>query len=159
MPSTSAIWYRSTAVLAVILLGCGESRLQPASGRVLIDGQPLNVGYGEIMFYPSGGGRPAVATIGPAGNFTLSFSEEGDGLPEGEYKVVIVGDNWIEKPGAVAAPADSPDAEFDRPSAGRVQHVIPTIYNDVETTPLTETVTRSAAPLEFVFDIPSKRNR
>src|SRR5437867_7022068 len=75
------------------LPGCG-TKLQPAGGKVLVDGIPVK--EGTVMFCPVNKGRPATARIMDDGSFTLSFARPGDGLPPGDYRVVIVADIWKE---------------------------------------------------------------
>ncbi|MBY0457505.1 MAG: carboxypeptidase-like regulatory domain-containing protein, partial [Gemmataceae bacterium] len=77
------------ALAALTATGCGTT-LQPAGGQVLVDGVPVK--EGTVMFYPTAKGRPATARIGEDGSFVLSYEKPGDGLPPGEYKVVIVAD-------------------------------------------------------------------
>ena len=146
------------ALLAAIV-GCG-SKLQPAGGKVLVDGTPVK--EGTVMFYPVNKGRPATARI-MDGSFTLSFERPGDGLPVGEYRVVIVADIW--KEGKKSAVQEYDEKNMKRQgiedtstnAGGILIHVVPKEYNDISTTPLTQTVTRSSEPQHFVFDIPSKK--
>ena len=77
------------AALLVATVGCG-TKLHKAGGKILVDGKPVS--EGTFMFYPVNKGRPATARIMDDGSFTLSFETPGDGLPAGEYKVVIVAD-------------------------------------------------------------------
>jgi hypothetical protein len=154
---TSA-WVLAAALAAVA--GCG-ARLQPAGGQVLVDGKPVT--EGTVMFYPTNKGRPATATIREDGSFTLSFARPEDGLPVGEYRVVIVADIW--KQGRKTAAQEYDERNLKRQgiedtstqAGGTLIHVVPPEYNDITTTPLTQTVTRSSEPQHFVFDIPSKK--
>lgn len=145
----------------VLLVGCGRT-IQPAGGKVLVDGVPVKDGV--VTFYPVEPGRPATASILEDGTFTLSFDNPNDGLPPGDYQVTIVADIWKEKVSpqqkeAMEAMLKKQGA-IDDPSlmtAGQLIHVVPPIYNTLDTTPLKETVVKSSKPLEFVFDIPSKK--
>ncbi len=149
--------------LSMMVVGCGP-KLQPAGGKVLVDGVPVKSG-GTIMFCPTQPGRPAVGTIGEDGGFTLSFEEEGDGLPIGEYKVVIVADIWKEskaserqraaEEAAMKKTGATEQASFA--SSGELIHVVPPIYNDLKTTPLTQKVENSSQPQQFVYDLPAKK--
>jgi hypothetical protein len=153
------------ALVAVLFIGagCGKT-IQPAGGKVLVDGVPVK--DGAVTFYPVEPGRAASASIMEDGSFTLSFDNPNDGLPPGAYKVTIVADVWkdtvspeqkkaleavLKKQGAIDDPALL--------SAGTLIHIVPPEYNDIATTPLRETVAKSSQPLEFVFDIPSKKKK
>lgn len=147
----------------MLFTGCGKT-IQPAGGKVLVDGVPVK--DGAVTFYPVEPGRAASASIMEDGSFTLSFETPNDGLPPGEYKVTIIADVWketvspkqkeameamLKKQGAIDDPALL--------SAGTLTHIVPPVYNDIATTPLRQTVTKSSTPLEFIFDIPSKKKR
>ncbi len=150
-----------TLVLMLLFPGCGRT-IQPAGGKVMVDGVPVKDGV--VTFYPVEPGRPATASVMEDGTFTLSFENPDDGLPPGDYKVTIVADVWkettspqqkqameamLKKQGAI----DSPELM----TAGTLTHIVPPRYNTLDTTPLKETVTKSSKPLEFIFDIPSKK--
>ncbi len=149
------------AMLAFVCAGCG-SNLQPAGGQVSVDGTPVK--EGTIMFYPVGGGRPATGVIAD-GKFTLSFEKPGDGLPPGDYKVVIVADVWKEGKGKTKA-QEIEEAQAKKSGAieqtslattGELTHIVPPIYNDIKTTPLKQTVATSGAAENYVFDISTKK--
>jgi hypothetical protein len=142
--------------------GCG-TKLQPAGGRVLVDGNPVT--EGTIMFCPVNKGRPATARIMEDGSFTLSFARPGDGLPPGDYRVVIVADIWKEGPKTKAQEYDEANmkrqgiVDTSTQAGGTLIHVVPPIYNDINTTPLTQTVVKSSEPQHFVYDIPYKKKQ
>jgi hypothetical protein len=109
--------------------GCGKS-IQPAGGKVLVDGVPVK--DGAVTFYPVEPGRAASASVMEDGSFTLSFDSPNDGLPPGDYKVTIVADVWkdtvspeqkkaleavLKKQGAIDDPALL--------SAGTLIHIVP----------------------------------
>lgn len=77
-----------TLLIATTLAGCGDGRPErvPVSGRVLIDGKPLE--GGSIRFYP-GDHRAASSSIGPDGTFALSTYERGDGCVTGVHPVSV----------------------------------------------------------------------
>lgn len=152
------------AASLVVLLGCGPD-LQPAGGKVLVDGKPVN--DGTVMFYPTKGGRAATATIAGDGSFTLSFERPGDGLPVGEYKVVITADVWTQSktktPQQLIEEAQMKKQGIEDPDSvmagGVLTHIVPPEYNDIKTTPLTQTVASSSEPQSFVFDIATKKKK
>ena len=151
-------------VVPLLFSGCGKP-MQKAGGKVMVDGVPVK--DGAVTFYPTGGGRTASASISPDGTFTLSYEKLNDGLPPGDYKVTIVADIWKEsaelkrQAEAMKAAAAKQGAIEDSSitAGGQLIHVVPPIYNTIETTPLTEKVEISKKPLEFKYDIPSKEKK
>jgi hypothetical protein len=78
-------------LLAVaIFAGCGDGRPErvPVSGKVLIDGKPLETG--NIRVY-SGSHRAASGKIEADGSFKLSTYELGDGVVPGTHPVSVTG--------------------------------------------------------------------
>ncbi len=86
----------STIAILCAVTGCTQSEyeLAPVSGRVLLDGQPLD--GGKIMLAPvaSGdsikAGKPGFANIGDDGAFVLSTYSEGDGAVVAEHVVTVI---------------------------------------------------------------------
>ena len=150
----------SLALSVFALVGC-ETKLQPAGGKVTVDGVPVR--EGSIMFYPTNKGRPATGSIVDDGSFILSSNRPGDGLPPGEYKVAIIAD--IFKEGKKSKEQEYDEANMKRQgitdtsslTGGYLIHIVPPEYNDIKTTPLTQTVSISSDPQHFVIDIPSKK--
>jgi hypothetical protein len=67
--------------------GCAEGpELQPVSGKVYIDGQPLTVG--NVKFVPEGA-RASWGVLDKNGSFTLSCIERGDGAAPGKHRVQV----------------------------------------------------------------------
>jgi hypothetical protein len=153
------VWGYLCAAALAACVGCG-TRLQPAGGKVLVDGKPVK--GGTIMFYPVNKGRPASARILEDGSFALSYERPDDGLPVGDYKVVIVSDVW--KEGKKSRKQEYDEANMKRQgivdtsalSGGTLTHIVPPVYNDITTTPLTQTVASSGSAQQYVYDIPSK---
>jgi hypothetical protein len=85
-------WRRSHREIAFCLVlasvaGCDRGpTLAPVSGKVLLNGQPLE--FGSVMFQPSSG-QPAIGEIQPDGTFTLSTFAPNDGAVVGVHKVRI----------------------------------------------------------------------
>jgi hypothetical protein len=69
--------------------GCGDGlpRRVHVSGRVLIDGKPLEQGTVEV--YPKDQ-RLACGGLGPGGKFTLSTYSENDGCIPGKHPVAVI---------------------------------------------------------------------
>ena len=149
----------ATATMLVTTTGCG-AKLHKAGGKILVDGKPVS--EGTVMFYPVNKGRPATARIMQDGSFTLSFETPGDGLPAGEYKVVIVADVW--KEGKKTKQQEYDEANMKRQgiedtstlTGGTLTHIVPPEYNDISSTPLTKTVADSSSSQDFVIDIVTK---
>lgn len=74
--------------LIALVAGCGDGRPTrvPVSGRVLVDGKPLQVG--NIRFYPAEN-RVAMAKIQLDGSFRLSTYDFGDGCVTGRHPVSV----------------------------------------------------------------------
>jgi hypothetical protein len=139
---------------ALLLTGCGE-KLYKAGGKITVDGRPVKEGL--IEFHPKSG-RTVVGAI-KDGTFTLSHTSEGDGIPAGEYKVVIQADIWVD--GKLTKEQENEIAMMKKngvldeiPKGGHLVHVVPREYNTVATTPLSEKI--DGTKLEFVYDIVTK---
>lgn len=78
----------------VVTVGCGAGRpeLVPVSGRVLIDGKPLE--YGFIRVSPANA-RAATGKIDKDGRFNLKTFEDGDGVVPGEHPVTIKAGEYL----------------------------------------------------------------
>lgn len=76
--------------LTVNLAGCGDGRPTrvPVAGKVLIDGQPLEHGFVQVI---PAGDRAAVGTLGPGGAFRLTTYEPNDGCVPGNHAVAVIG--------------------------------------------------------------------
>lgn len=68
--------------------GCGDNlpKRVPVSGRVLLDGKPLE--YGVVKFFPQNQ-RMASGGIGPDGRFSLATFSENDGCFMGKHPVAV----------------------------------------------------------------------
>lgn len=79
----------AVASLVITATGCSDGlpTRVPVSGKVLVDGEPIN--KGRIMFYPEGG-RPAYSKIQQDGSFTLSCFKKNDGAQVGLNRVSVL---------------------------------------------------------------------
>jgi len=77
-----------TSLILILSGGCGDGRPQlvPVSGRVLIDGQPVECG--NIRFTPKDY-RAASGKLGAGGRFELTTYEAGDGCIPGKHAVTV----------------------------------------------------------------------
>lgn len=71
------------------MTGCGDGRTPryAFSGRVVIDGQPLETGF--VRFIPESD-RPATGRIGRDGRFTLTTYDDGDGAVAGTHRIEVI---------------------------------------------------------------------
>lgn len=85
----AAIAWRALPLIAtVVLAGCGDYRPErvPVSGRVVIDGQPLEHGFVRFIAAKD---RPSVAELGPDGRFELTCFTQKDGSVLGQHVVTV----------------------------------------------------------------------
>lgn len=97
-PSVKRVWGLGGSLLCLALLvGCGRSRepwevVHPASGVLTWQGQPV-VGA-QITLVPTDSKVPEsvrpTAVTGENGAFEISTYADGDGAPEGDYKVSVI---------------------------------------------------------------------
>jgi hypothetical protein len=77
----------SAAALAVLAAGCGGPKVVPVSGRVLIDGQPVEHGFVRVS---PDGYRAATGKLGPGGRFTLTTTDPDDGCLVGTHPTEVI---------------------------------------------------------------------
>ncbi len=87
---TRILFLLVTSVL-LVSVGCGDGRglRIPVSGKVTIDGKPVE--FGSILFKPAGDPekRPGGGSLGTGGEYGVSIYTPYDGLPPGKYDVTI----------------------------------------------------------------------
>ena len=121
--------------------GCGRRpTLVPVSGRVTLDGKPLE--FGSVMIQPTGG-PAARGTVRPDGGFTVGTFAPGDGAIVGPATVRVACYEQ-QRPGA-----PPPQGEL---ALGK--SLIPEKYTQFETSGITATVAAGMGPLEI--DLKSK---
>jgi hypothetical protein len=113
----------------LLLSGCNRGEpLYPVHGKVTLqDGSPL--AGGTLEFEREGAATGAVANVEADGAYELMTTEEGDGAPQGKYRVRLF-------PPETAA--DDPDAPA---AARRAAPLVPRRYQEFATSGLTYTVT------------------
>lgn len=77
------------ALAVTLVVGCGDDRPEmaaPITGKVLLDGKPME--FGSVMFQPTVG-HPARGNVKADGTFELYTYEPGDGAVVGEHVVRI----------------------------------------------------------------------
>lgn len=74
--------------LGPAVMGCGRGiKLVKVSGKVLIDGKPLERGFVQVIPKDS---RAATGEIGPDGKYTLTTFENEDGCVLGTHTVTVL---------------------------------------------------------------------
>jgi hypothetical protein len=124
-------WSPLAILGAVGLTGCGSS-LTAVNGIVTVDDKP--VANAIVAFAPKGQGSSGAGTTNAEGKYTIS-SVLGNGLPEGSYKITVMG----------LPPAEEPPPELDMnspeyrqmmnappPKAKPFKDPIPTKYHGAE---------------------------
>jgi len=123
------------------LCGCGGERPIKVSGKITINGEPVE-GI-KVQFVPvSGSGRPASGSTGKDGQFELTAVENNDGAFPGDYKVVLV-----YAPALETGPGNSTKDVMKKVNDQQVKdarkkpkYVIPVEYSTVQKTPVTQKV-------------------
>lgn len=120
----SMMWVAAVVLTAA---GCGGGApyaLHPVKGKVSYDdGSKLPGDNRSVIFYNiSGGPRSPSSNIEPDGSFELITADPGDGCPAGDYKIVI---------------QCTSSADY---ATGNLKQLVPAVYTDVKTTPLTAKV-------------------
>jgi hypothetical protein len=86
---TRRILGAGSALLLMLVAGCSDGRPKrvPVSGRALIDGKPLEIGFIQVVPQTD---RPAVGALGPEGRFRLTTFEENDGCVPGRHRLAVI---------------------------------------------------------------------
>ena len=79
----------TSVVLSTVMTGCGGSDvpdLATVSGTIKMDSKPLP--DATVLFIPANG-RPSSGTTDSSGHYTLTYSEQADGVLPGSCRVMI----------------------------------------------------------------------
>jgi hypothetical protein len=126
----------------IALAGCGEAKLPlyPVTGTVLVDGKPA--AGARVIFCPIETSstelqkeRP-LGTTGPDGKFQLTTFLKDDGVPAGEFKVLV---QWLGGP-------PTPEQQRDGYGGGGSDRLRGK-YMKLDSTPLTATITEDTTEL------------
>ena len=123
------------------LCGCGGERPIKVSGKITINGEPVE-GI-KVQFVPVlASGRPASGSTDKDGQFELTAVENNDGAFPGEYKVVLV-----YAPALETGPGDSTKDvmkkamdQQTKDARKKPKYIIPADYSTVQKTPVTQKV-------------------
>ncbi len=78
---------RCLGLLLIALTGCGGPTVYPVSGVVTLDDVPINLGM--VEYIPVEPGPAARGQIRSGGAYTLSTYGDDDGVPPGDYVVIV----------------------------------------------------------------------
>lgn len=132
-------WLGFAMLLVVAAMGCQKSLPATVSGTVTIDGESLPEGAnytGEVMFYPLGGGAPAVGQFAKGGTYTLQTGTT-TGLTPGDYTVTV---RLVEM---------EPEPPGGYQNAPGQKLISPARYNDVDRTDLKATIVEGANTVDL----------
>lgn len=119
MPHRPVVLLALLTVFLAAVCGCGPSR--PArvkvSGRVLVDGKPLD--HGVVQFHHPAA-RASYGEIGKDGRFTLSCFDEGDGCVPGTHRVTVTANKSL---GPTAIRWDVPKKYVDPETTDLVEEI------------------------------------
>jgi hypothetical protein len=92
MPSNTLLLILGISITGA---GCSDGRPEriPVSGQVLIDGQPLEHGFVQVI---PANDRAATGKLGPHGRFQLTTFETNDGCVPGTHPVAVIANESID---------------------------------------------------------------
>jgi len=121
---------------AFFLAGCGKDNgLAPVTGRVLLDGKPLE--GAAVMFQPTGGGVPATGVTGAGGEFEMMT---------GQTKGAALGNNNIS---VVKQENVSTTRKVEESEIVPMKMLTPPKYASPQTSGLSVEVKRGMEPVEL----------
>lgn len=150
------------ASISAAVCGCGGSGVVPIEAQFLVDGEPLQQASVSFVRQDAEGGRAAFGVTRDDGKATLTTYKPNDGVLPGEYRVTVIKApanprTYVEVPADEAQSAEqllSASSGRDAraaPRRKRVRSVLPEVYTDPGSTPLSCTVTRGDR--EFTFEV------
>ncbi|MFW6114559.1 MAG: carboxypeptidase-like regulatory domain-containing protein [bacterium] len=95
------VFYCTAPLLFLIMTGCGGTDFGPMgaiSGKVTIDGEPVKEGTKVLFMHPSEG-HAGFGITDAAGEYRIEWRKGGttyDGLPVGNYQVMIVPADYVD---------------------------------------------------------------
>ena len=118
-------------ICLALLVGCNSASVSgtvPVSGKVTYKGAPVEGAV--VTFVPEGVGRPATATTGAGGVFSLSTVDASGAMP-GKYKVTI--DKVVFGTGGSSS---MEAASTGNAAEGQSKRALPKKYAEAASTPL-----------------------
>lgn len=138
-------------LVLVALSGCGTKKMVPVKGLVKLDGAPL--AGATIRFIGTDGGtsRPMTGISKSDGTFQMTTFASNDGVPPGEYRVIVTKTEGKPDPKLEEASSEGVPAHYKRRFEEKpMPPGLPAIYGDPAKTPLKCTVpTVGPLPLDL----------
>lgn len=155
---------RTCGLLGVLVValacGCGGSGVVPIEAQFLVDGEPLPRASVSFVRQDGQGGRAAFGVTGDDGKASLTTYKPNDGVLPGEYRVTVIQAPADPRTFAEVPTGDAQDAAQllgassgrnarAAPRRKRVRSLLPEVYTDPGSTPLSCTVSRGDRELTF----------
>jgi len=118
-------------ICLALLFGCNSASVPgtvPVGGKVTYKGTPIEGAI--VTFVPEGSGRPATATTGAGGVFSLTTVDASGAMP-GKYKVTV---DKVEY--GTAGSSSMEAASTGNAAEGRAKRALPKKYAEAASTPL-----------------------
>jgi hypothetical protein len=133
----------SLLTFCLLFSGCSDRpELAKVKGTVTLDGKPLS--QGSIVFEMPDR-RPATGTITGGQIVEVTTYDQGDGAPVGQHKIAIAATSDA----AAAVAANPGDATRQSGNYMSGTSLIPTLYNDPNTSGLTAEIQPGENTLQF----------
>jgi hypothetical protein len=146
--------YKLKGLSVLLIMGiavlCGCSKNVSVTGKIVFEDDKSPLTHGIVTFESST--FMARGGIKSDGSYTMGAETEGNGVPPGKYKVVILAYEKQES----TAPSQSPPSGASPPGAkrsstmgGPAPLIVSSIYTNAETTPLEIEVSTKAIKQDF----------
>lgn len=154
------VTYRAGFVAILLFaaaVGCGPRVVRyPVAGIVTLDGQPVK--GASVTFMPRGKGRPGIGETGAEGRFTMKDAGMHDGLPPGDYDVLVMLALWS-KSKTTKIPIGPPDENGNPTDLVEVvdvppyvtKWIVPERYSDLTSSGLSASITKPVHDLELTL--------
>lgn len=152
--------YRAWCVAGLLVTfaaGCGPRVVRyPVGGVVTLDGQPLK--GASVTFMPRGKGRPGIGVTDGEGRFSVEDAGMHDGIPPGDYDVVVMLAVWSKSKTTKIAigPPDEHGKPTDLVEVVEVppyvtKWIVPERYSQLGSSGLSASITQPVRDLTFAL--------
>ena len=124
-----------------LLIGCSSSNGVPVTGKVMLDGEPVE--GAAVMLMPAGSGQAATGATDKEGHFALHLGGQTKLIPPGQYHVGIT------KKKTSGVTSDDGLSGAVGPQGMKEEWIVPRKYSDPKSSGLTAEVKPDMKPLEF----------